>query len=59
MQPLNGIKIRDWFGNDFTDRHLLNLIPFLKSIVEKQSNDVRMDLSKYRKVQYGQNSIIG
>lgn len=35
MQPLNGIKIRDWFGNDFTDRHLINLIPFLKSIVEK------------------------
>jgi hypothetical protein len=30
MQPLNGIKIRDWFGNDFVDRELLNLVPVLK-----------------------------
>jgi len=49
MQPLNGIKIRDWFGNDFVDRELLNMIPFLKTIVEDQSSDVRMELSKYRK----------
>ncbi len=34
MQPLNGIKIKDWFGNDFDDKELLYLIPFLKTIVE-------------------------
>jgi hypothetical protein len=60
LQPLNGIKIRDWFGNDFSDRHLLNLIPLLKGIVEKEASDVRMELSKYRKSVSGYgNSIIG
>ena len=34
LQPLNGIKIRDWFGNDLCDRHLLDLIPHLKQIAE-------------------------
>jgi len=55
FQPLNGIKIKDWFGNDFVDRELLNLIPFLKQIAENQSNDVRMELSKYRKERMGVN----
>jgi len=35
MQPLNGIKIRDWFGNDQNDRALYELIDPLKQIAEK------------------------
>jgi TFIIF-interacting CTD phosphatase-like protein len=58
LQPLNGIKIRDWFGNDFSDRHLINLIPFLKSVVEKDVSDVRMEISKYRKSLSGFGSTI-
>ncbi len=34
LQPENGIKIREWYGNDFVDRELLNLIPFLKHVAE-------------------------
>jgi hypothetical protein len=35
MQPLNGIKIRDWFGNDHNDRALYELIDPLRQIAEK------------------------
>lgn len=48
MQPQNGIKIKDWFGNDFADRHLLNLITPLRSIVQRGANDVRVELAKGR-----------
>ena len=50
FQPLNGIKIRDWYGLDFLDKHLLNLIPFLKQLFENQIYDVRVELNKFRKI---------
>lgn len=54
LQPLNGIKIRDWFGTDLKDRHLLDLIAPLQAIAEKQVHDVRLELSKFRKSQLTQ-----
>jgi hypothetical protein len=52
MQPLNGIKIKDWFGNDYYDHCLLDLIEPLKTIAEKQCNDVRIELTKIRRNNY-------
>ena len=49
LQPSNGIKIKDWFGEDMTDRCLKNLIPALKAIAESDCNDVRLELTKLRK----------
>ena len=49
LQPLNGIKIKDWFGNDFNDRELLALIPFLKSLPERLIPDVRVEVGKFRR----------
>ena len=46
MQPGNGIKIRDWYGTDFNDKELFNLIPYLKQLAKDQTQDIRSDLKK-------------
>ena len=50
MQPMNGIKIREWYGTDMLDKHILNLIPFLKQLAIDRVVDVRQELRKFKKV---------
>lgn len=47
MQPQNGICIKAWLGSK-ADNELLLLIPFLKDIVEKKVEDVKVALKDYR-----------
>jgi len=50
LQPNNGIKIRDWYGTDFQDKHLTNLSSFLLSVAESNVPDLRPEIGKYYKL---------
>ena len=57
LQPNNGIKIRDWYGTDFVDKHLVNLTAFLLSVAESNVPDLRTEICKYYKMP--SNKIVG
>ena len=46
--PDNGIEIESWYGDDLDDTELLQLIPFLKAMVQNEEKDVRKVLKTYR-----------
>ena len=47
LQKQNGITIKPFFGDDYKDTALYDLLPILKHIAE-EGNDVRIELAKYR-----------
>ena len=47
LQKQNGITIKPFFGDDYNDTALYDLLPILKHIAE-EGNDVRIELAKYR-----------
>jgi len=47
LQLDNGLEITSWY-NDPYDTELLDFIPFLKGLVEKQVDDVRKSIRKYK-----------
>ena len=47
LQKGNGITIKPFYGDDFDDSALYNLVPILKHIAEER-NDVRIGLNRYR-----------
>ena len=47
LQKENGITIKPFYGDDFDDSALYELVPILKHIAEER-NDVRIGLRKYR-----------
>ena len=47
LQKQNGITIKPFFGDDYKDTALYDLLPILKHIAEN-GNDVRIELAKYR-----------
>ena len=47
LQKQNGITIKPFFGDDYNDSALYDLLPILKRIAE-EGNDVRIELAKYR-----------
>ena len=47
LQKQNGITIKPFFGDDYNDTALYDLLPILKRIAE-EGNDVRIELAKYR-----------
>jgi hypothetical protein len=48
LQPYNGIKIDSYNGDD-NDRALLELLPFLQTIVQSNIPDVRIAIRRYEK----------
>ena len=47
LQKQNGITIKPFYGDDYNDTALYDLLPILKHIAE-EGNDVRIELAKYR-----------
>ena len=47
LQKQNGITIKPFYGDDYNDTALYDLLPILKRIAE-EGNDVRIELAKYR-----------
>ena len=47
LQKQNGITIKPFYGDDYNDTALYDLLPILKHIAE-DGNDVRIELAKYR-----------
>ena len=47
LQKQNGITIKPFYGDDYNDTALYDLLPILKHIAE-EGNDVRVGLAKYR-----------
>ena len=48
LQKENGILIKNFFGQDYDDRALIDLSSILLNIASKPYNDVRKELKKYR-----------
>jgi len=49
LQKENGIFIKSFYSTYKNDRALLDIIPFLKKIVENRPDDIRKELSRYKK----------
>ncbi len=48
LQKENGILIKTFYGEDFNDKALIELIPILNSIVEEPGMDIRQRLALYK-----------
>jgi len=49
LQKENGIYIKSFYSTYKSDRALLDIIPFLKKIVENRPDDIRKELLRYKK----------